>query len=251
MTAPPPQPDSQLPPGWPPRLPLVWDEAARTGLVPITDPRQHRWTAYHEAGHAVGTLTGRAVPACPIVRSYPVEGVWGTLVVIPSGSGAPNRMPAALAMLAGMAAEARAGNMAPWPYGVKDRRLARAALGARDDDDLTRTAVMDMMQAVAWTNTVEWVERPEVWRAIGIIAVGLMEDGEPSPARWWRLCSAAAAELHPPQDLARMSEWPGAQQARFPPPSRPKTAVGRFALDFGLPLAVLAIIMALHFLGML
>jgi hypothetical protein len=72
---------------------------------PDSDERQHGWTAFHDAGHAVATLHGRAVPGCPVVLRCPSDGAWGRLVVIPKELGEPRTMPAALALLAGIAAE--------------------------------------------------------------------------------------------------------------------------------------------------
>jgi hypothetical protein len=125
-------------------------------------------------------------------------------------------MTAARVLLAGAASEARGGNMFPWPYAGRDIEAAARALGWRPNDTEEGEGVSRVMLALAWSATVEWVDRPEVRRAIEGMARALMVHRRPPPELWWRLCQEAAAELHPPEVVANMAAWPGAKEAGAP-----------------------------------
>jgi hypothetical protein len=200
-----------LPVRWPPPPPAPgrW-----------TSAQQRRFTAWHEAGHAVAWLHYRHVPRRVELfdppRPEPGTGraTHGLMLpparIEPRGRWLTPEDMTLTALLYGVAAEALAGNPDPWPYALADIEAAVRLLARKTAGRPRETEVLLMLR---WAGVCTDIVEPETRRCLAFLAQALIASPRPSPSGWWLMCRRAARLLHTPDIWRGMAAWPGAREA--------------------------------------
>lgn len=184
----------------------------------LAPERERIFTAYHEAGHLVGALVFRTMPRGATIR--PDSEYLGRAFVA-DRRGAAGGLHAehwaadlehlgsqarAVELMAGFAAEEKAGHPDPESYASRDRLKAYALLLDRFGN--REVAARELERATALARAM--MRRPEVWSAVALLADALQEHEALFGARWQGIALEAARRIHGRHlGKAEMSRWVG------------------------------------------
>lgn len=186
--------------------------------MPLTLAEERVFTAYHEAAHLAAALAFRVMARGATIR--PAAERLGLVITVDRRSNSPSAgiegwlagldrlgtHARAVELMAGLAAEEKAGHPAPHRFAWKDRANAYDLLVTRFGDHDVAERELDR----ALADARQMMARPDVWSAVTMMARELLQR-ETLWARNWRHCALAAARLVHGQHLSEreLARWPG------------------------------------------
>jgi hypothetical protein len=184
----------------------------------VTQAEERVFTAYHEAGHLAAALALRVMPRGATIR--PTAERLGLVIAANRRLDRPgaegwlahlDRLGAharAVELMAGMAAEERAGHPKPQALAWRDRAMAYEVLFTRFGDH--EVAERELARALA--DARQMMARSDVWPAVTLLARELLAR-ETLWARDWRRAGFAAARVIHGRHLSRreVAGWPGSE----------------------------------------
>jgi hypothetical protein len=185
----------------------------------LTQAEERAFTAWHEAGHLAAALAFRVMPRGATI--LPDKGSLGRAVLADRRGAARDRgidgwlqrldrlgtHARAIELMAGLAAEEKAGHPRPRPFAAADLASARNLLAARLGDHVV--AERELARALADARLL--MARPEVWAAVTQLARELQARDVLWAGDWRRVALAAARLIHGRHLSTReLNRWPGA-----------------------------------------